>query len=142
MSFNCLSSYMTHPLTTTLPAPVGQQFDKWQWVTCKANIPYGWLAQDGQTHLQEVDVVDSTSWCGKPLTLWFCVQSRRSESFNDKMWPVNYKGLLHWSWSPLFEKLVSNTLFRPQCNRVLLHGTPPDSRTASRHSWIWTCSHY
>lgn len=115
MSFNCLSSYMTHPLTTTLPAPVGQQFDKWQRVTCKANIPYGWLAQDGQTHLQQADVVDSTSWYGKPLTLWFCGQSRRSESFNDKMWPAkmwpaNYKGLLHWSWSPLFEKLVSNTL--------------------------------
>lgn len=51
MPFSCLSSYMTHPLTTTLPAPVGQQFDKGQLVTCKATfLMDDWLKMAKRTY--------------------------------------------------------------------------------------------
>lgn len=84
------------------------------------------------------------TWCGpnivvrKPLTLWFCVQGRHSQSFQ---WQNVTKKLQR---SPLtqsyLKKLMSNTVFRPQCNKspIARHTTSSrDCRAA-----VQSCPHH
>lgn len=84
------------------------------------------------------------TWCGpnivvwKPLTSWFCVQGRHSQSFQ---WQNVTNKLQR---SPLtqsyLKKLMSNTVFRPQCNKspIARHTTSSrDCRAA-----VQSCPHH
>lgn len=89
-------------------------------------------SQNCQTHLQEPDVV----W--EPLTLWFCVQGRHSQSFQ---WQNVTNRLRR---SPLtqsyLKKLIGNTVFRPQCNQ-----SPIAQHTTSfQDCWaaVQSCPHH
>lgn len=86
------------------------------------------------------------TWCGpnivvwKPLTSWFCVQGRHSQSFQ---WQNVTKKLQR---SPLthsyLKKLISNTVFRPQCNKspIALHITSSRDWRAAVQSFLITTS--